>query len=201
MNHITVQSKENSVKISISSLPDNRTPYEKLRDSVRAETNINVRLSVGNLSTVLRLPYVTKDMDEALENFSTTPTVKVITAEGIPSFVTESCLMDEITLDDLSLLNEMILECHGLGDFERLRWERQAYVLNVDNLTDMTTVFDSSLMLGYFSDLNKLGCFLARTFDDTSRCPYSYVQTQKGVLLYTAGNPTMIELMNRKANW
>ncbi len=202
MNKITVQTTENSCQISISTT-EIPSPFEILRDEVRRDTNIAAYIALGYSTVELRLPYVQKELEECLAKFSDVSLdelkVCIVSTDGLPDFIVKSCLKKMLTVEDLPLLNEMILECHGMEAFDLARWERQATVLGVDNLADLTTVFDSSLLLCYFPDLAKLGNFLARTIGNPQKNPYTYLQNNKGVLLYTAGDPEMIELMERKA--
>ncbi|MFI3255029.1 MAG: hypothetical protein R3Y63_11960 [Eubacteriales bacterium] len=181
-------------------------------EQVRLECRCMMRLTAGGRSVVLELPYRYQDRQAALKALQNKEGAEVrasfLSANKIPNFIVELCLpipKFTVPLAHLDIFNEMLLECYGLSDFDMNRWERQARMLGIDNFVDLNIVFDSSQLLHDFPDLHSKEDVINHLCSMTGSkemVPYmerfTYLNTEVGMLMYTARNQEMIALMNRK---
>ncbi|MFI3254284.1 MAG: hypothetical protein R3Y63_08100 [Eubacteriales bacterium] len=176
---------------------------------VRCTCHSLLRLTAEGRSVVLEVPYYQKEREEALsalkapENSDITATL--ITAEGIPDFILDSCFKKPLTMKDVAIFHEMILEFHDLANFDMNRWERQVRMLQVNNFSDLNIVFDSSQLLHDFPDLHSKEQVITHLCSMTGShkmAPYmerfTFLKTAAGMLMYTARDQEMMDFMNRK---
>lgn len=182
--------------------------FENICAEVRKRTRCTLRLTAEGRSVVLELPCLRQEREEALTALEMPDgcevTATLLSGGSVPEFLVELCCQKPMSMTEVSLFHELILECHDLDEFDRNRWERQARMMGIDNFVDMATLFEESMMLYDFPDIHsqkQVEIYLARmtgmkeSVIRLGEC--TFLDTAEGILMYTAGDQGMIDLMER----
>lgn len=185
-----------------------KSNFEIVRDEVRKRTRCTLRLTAEGRSVMLELPCLQGEREEALTTLEMSEgcevTATLLSGGSVPEFLVELCCQKPLSMTEVSIFNELILECHDLDDFDRNRWERQARMMGIDNFLDMATLFEESMLLYDFPDIHsqrQVEIYLARMTGSKESVAqlgeFTFLDTSDGMLMYTAGDQVMIDLMER----